>query len=284
MKADSPFNLLSPADMAKFADETCCYKANKRLKITYLSAFTAGIFISIAFVFYITATTGTASVPFGLAKLVGGLCFSLGLMLVVACGADLFTSTVLTIIPKATGRISWRCMFAHWFNVYIGNFIGALFFVALIWFAGQYAAANGLWGLNVLQTAQHKVEHTFIEAVCLGILANLMVCLAVWMSYAGRTLIDKLFALILPIGMFVASGFEHSIANMFLIPLAIVIKNFAPSEFWTHIGVTSEQFSNLTISNFLIDNLIPVTIGNIIGGALLVGLVNWLMYLRNNQH
>ncbi|HGN0431557.1 TPA: formate transporter FocA [Proteus mirabilis] len=284
MKADSPFNLLSPADMAKVADDVCCYKANKHIPTTYLSAFTAGMFISIAFVFYITATTGTASVPFGLAKLVGGICFSLGLMLVVVCGADLFTSTVLTIIPKATGRISWAKMFANWINVYIGNFIGALFFVALMWFAGQYAAANGLWGLNVLQTAQHKVEHTFIEAVCLGILANLMVCLAVWMSYAGRTLIDKLFALILPIGMFVASGFEHSIANMFLIPLGIVIKNFAPAEFWTTVGASPEQFSNLTVSNFLVDNLLPVTIGNIIGGAVLVGLVYWLMHLRGDKH
>lgn len=153
-----------------------------------------------------------------------------------------------------------------------------------MWFAGQHMAANGLWGLNVLQTAQHKVEHTFIEAVCLGILANLMVCLAVWMSYAGRTLIDKLFALILPIGMFVASGFEHSIANMFLIPLGIVIKNFAPTEFWTKVGASPEQFSNLTVSNFLSDNLLPVTIGNIIGGAVLVGLVYWLMHLRGDKH
>ncbi|EEG83869.1 formate/nitrite transporter [Proteus penneri ATCC 35198] len=161
-------------------------------RLTYLHLLRECLYQLLLF-FYITATTGTASVPFGLAKLVGGICFSLGLMLVVVCGADLFTSTVLTIIPKATGRISWGKMFANWINVYLGNFIGALFFVALMWFAGQHMAANGLWGLNVLQTAQHKLEHTFIEAVCLGILANLMVCLAVWMSYAGRSLIDKLF-------------------------------------------------------------------------------------------
>ncbi|WP_445494118.1 formate transporter FocA [Photorhabdus sp. SF281] len=283
MRADSPFDLLPPAVMTQIADDMGVYKTTKHPAITSISAITAGIFISIAFVFYITATTGTASVPYGLAKLVGGICFSLGLMLVVVCGADLFTSTVLTIISKATGRITWNQMFKNWINVYLGNLMGALFFVAVIWFAGQYNVANGLWGLNVLQTADHKIHHTFIEALFLGILANLMVCLAVWMSYAGRSLMDKIFVMILPVSMFVASGFEHSIANMFLIPLGIVIKNFAPTEFWINVGATPEQFSQLTISHFITDNLIPVTIGNIIGGAILVSLTYWLIYLRSEQ-
>ncbi|EYU14159.1 formate transporter FocA [Photorhabdus aegyptia] len=283
MKADNPFNLLPPAVMTQIANDIGVYKTTKPVAITYLSAITAGVFISIAFVFYITATTGTASVPYGLAKLVGGICFSLGLMLVVVCGADLFTSTVLTIIAKATGRITWHQMIKNWIDVYLGNLIGALFFVAIIWFAGQYRIADGLWGLNVLQTANHKMHHSFIEALFLGILANLMVCLAVWMSYAGRSLMDKIFAMILPISMFVASGFEHSIANMFLIPLGIIIKHFAPTEFWINVGTTPEQFSQLTISHFITDNLIPVTIGNIIGGAVLVGLTYWSIYLRNGQ-
>ncbi|MCW7760635.1 formate transporter FocA [Photorhabdus luminescens] len=283
MKADTPFNLLPPAVMTQIANDIGVYKTTKPVAITYLSAITAGVFISIAFVFYITATTGTASVPYGLTKLVGGICFSLGLMLVVVCGADLFTSTVLTIISKATGRITWYQMIKNWINVYLGNLIGALFFVAIIWFAGQYRVADGLWGLNVLQTANHKMHHSFIEALFLGILANLMVCLAVWMSYAGRSLMDKIFAMILPVSMFVASGFEHSIANMFLIPLGIVIKHFAPSEFWINVDATPEQFSQLTISHFITDNLIPVTIGNIIGGAVLVGLTYWSIYLRSEQ-
>ncbi|PHM40181.1 formate transporter [Xenorhabdus mauleonii] len=283
MKTDNPFNLFSPAVMAQIADDSGVYKVNKHPTVTYLSAIMAGVFISIAFVFYLTATTGTSAIPYGLAKLTGGICFSLGLMLVVICGVDLFTSTVLTIISKATGRITWSQMFKNWFNVYVGNLIGALFFVALLWFSGQYTVANGAWGLNVLQTADHKMHHSFIEAICLGILANLMVCLAVWMSYAGRSLIDKLFALILPIGMFVASGFEHSIANMFLIPFGIVIKNFAPDTFWAKVGANPEQFSQLTVSNFITDNLIPVTIGNIIGGAILVGLTYWFIYLRGGK-
>nr|WP_256465951.1 formate transporter FocA [Yersinia ruckeri] len=283
VKADNPFDALLPAAMAKVAEDAGVYKATKHPIKTFYLAITAGVFISIAFVFYITATTGTAAVPFGLAKLVGGICFSLGLMLVVVCGGDLFTSTVLTTVAKASGRITWRQLAANWANVYIGNLVGALFFVGLIWFAGQYMVANGQWGMNVLQTADHKLHHTFIQAVCLGILANLMVCLAVWMSYSGRTIMDKMFAMILPVGMFVASGFEHSIANMFMIPMGIVIKNFASPEFWQAVGATPEQFANLTVSNFVIDNLIPVTIGNIIGGGLLVGLTYWVIYLRGDQ-
>jgi len=283
VKADNPFDLILPAATAKIAEDAGVYKATKHPLKTFYLAITAGVFISIAFVFYITATTGTAGVPFGLAKLVGGICFSLGLMLVVVSGADLFTSTVLIVIAKASGRISWCQLGANWLNVYIGNLIGALFFVALIWFSGEHMVANGQWGLNVLQTADHKLHHTFVEAVCLGILANLMVCLAVWMSYSGRSLMDKMFAMILPVGMFVASGFEHSIANMFMIPMGIVVKHFATPEFWQAVGAAPEQFAHLTVSNFIIDNLIPVTIGNIIGGGLLVGLTYWVIYLRGGK-
>lgn len=283
MKADNPFDLLLPAAMAKVAEEAGVYKATKQPLTTFFLAITAGVFISIAFVFYITVTTGTGAVPWGLAKLVGGICFSLGLMLVVVCGADLFTSTVLIVVAKASGRISWLQLARHWINVYIGNLFGALFFVALIWFSGEHMLANGAWGLNVLQTADHKMHHSFIEAVCLGTLANLMVCLAVWMSYSGRTLTDKMLAMVLPVAMFVACGFEHSIANMFMIPMAIVIRDFASPEFWQAAGATADQFSSLTVSNFIVDNLIPVTIGNIIGGGILVGLTYWVIYLRGGD-
>ncbi|PKH24286.1 formate transporter FocA [Enterobacterales bacterium CwR94] len=284
MKADNPFNLLLPQAMAKVAEDAGVYKATKHPLTTFFLAITAGVFISIAFVFYITATTGTAGMPFGIAKLIGGLCFSLGLILVVICGADLFTSTVLIVVAKASGRITWGQLARNWINVYIGNLFGALFFVALIWFSGEHMLANGAWGLNVLQTADHKMHHTFIQAVSLGILANLMVCLAVWMSYSGRSMTDKMFAMILPVAMFVASGFEHSIANMFMIPMAIVIKQFASPDFWLAAGSSASQFSHLTVSNFITDNLIPVTLGNIIGGGLLVGLTYWVIYLRGGDH
>lgn len=284
MKADNPFDLLLPAAMAKVAEEAGVYKATKQPMTTFFLAITAGVFISIAFVFYITATTGTAAMPFGIAKLIGGICFSLGLILCVICGADLFTSTVLIVVAKASGKITWGQLAKNWVNVYFGNLIGCLLFVLLMWLSGEYMTANGGWGLNVLQTADHKMHHTFIEAVALGILANLMVCLAVWMSYSGRSLMDKAMIMVLPVAMFVASGFEHSIANMFMIPMGIVIRNFASPEFWTAIGSSPESFSHLTIMNFITDNLIPVTIGNIIGGGLLVGLTYWVIYLRGDNH
>ncbi|WP_267372997.1 formate transporter FocA [Gilliamella sp. B3172] len=279
MSNDKLVDSLSPAQMTQIAEEIGNYKVNKHPSSTILSAIIAGVFISIAFVFYITVTTGTATVAFGLAKLVGGICFSLGLMLVVCCGADLFTSTVLTILPRMTRKVSWFKMIRNWIFVYIGNFIGAILFVAVIWFSGQYMVANGLWGLNVLQTADHKLHHTFVEAVFLGLLANLMVCLAAWMSYAGRSLLDKMLIMVLPVAMFVASGFEHSIANMFMIPMGIVINNFASPEFWTAVGVSPDAFKELTVEHFILNNLIPVTIGNILGG-LAVALPYWALYLR----
>ncbi|WP_267351754.1 MULTISPECIES: formate transporter FocA [unclassified Gilliamella] len=279
MSNDKLVDSLSPAQMTQIAEEVGNYKVNKHPSSTILSAIIAGVFISIAFVFYITVTTGTSTVAFGLAKLVGGICFSLGLMLVVCCGADLFTSTVLTILPKMTHKVSWFRMIRNWILVYIGNFIGAILFVGVIWFSGQYMVANGMWGLNVLQTADHKLHHTFIEAVFLGLLANLMVCLAAWMSYAGRSLLDKMLIMILPVAMFVASGFEHSIANMFMIPMGIVINNFASPEFWHAIGVSPDAFKELTVEHFVLKNLIPVTIGNILGG-LVVALPYWALYLR----
>lgn len=279
MSNDKLVDSFSPAQMTQIAEELGNYKVNKNPTSTIVSAILAGVFISIAFVFYITATTGTSTVAFGLAKLVGGICFSLGLMLVVCCGTDLFTSTILTILPKMTHKISWIKMFRNWILVYIGNFIGAILFVGVIWFSGQYMVANGLWGLNVLQTADHKLHHTFIEAVFLGLLANLMVCLAAWMSYAGRSLLDKMLIMVLPVAMFVASGFEHSIANMFMIPMGIVINNFASPEFWTTVGISPDSFKALTVEHFIVNNLIPVTIGNILGG-LLVAIPNWALHLR----
>lgn len=280
MKADNSVTLLSPAEMAQTAEDLAVYKTNKKPTATFLSAILAGVFISIAFAFYITVTTSATDAHSGMTKLVGGLCFSLGLILVVVMGNDLFTSTILTSVAKASRRISFGSMIKNWIMVYLGNFAGALLFVLLIWFAGQ---TNGLWGLSVLKLASHKLHHTFFEAFCLGILANLMVCFAVWMSYAGRSLIDKSFIMILPVAMFVASGFEHSIANMFMIPLGIIVKNFSTPEFWKLIGATSEQFSHLTLQHFITNNLIPVTLGNIVGG-LAVGLPNWQLYLRNKHH
>ena len=274
--------------MAHKAEDVGVYKATKKPLQSFILAITAGIFISIAFVFYTTVTTGAGDVPYGMAKFVGGIAFSLGLILVVVCGGELFTSTVLTSVAKASNRITWGQLTRNWVTVYFGNMVGAFLFVAMIWFAGQHTAANGEWGINAMKIAQHKLHHSFFQAVLLGVLCNLMVCLAVWMTFSCRTVTDKVLVMILPVAMFVACGFEHSIANMFMIPIAITIQTFASPEFWTATGHTAAEFSDLTLSHFIFANLIPVTIGNIIGGGLLVGMTYWLIYrrdeLKSNAH
>ncbi|MEI6860174.1 MAG: formate transporter FocA [Shewanella sp.] len=280
MDKNNPFDPLLPDEMTKKAEEVGVAKVTKKPFQVFFLAMSAGVFISIAFVFYITVTTGAADAPWGMTKLVGGLAFCLGLILVVVCGGELFTSTVLTVVALASNRITNTQLAINWTTVYFGNMAGAFFFVILIWLAGSYLGHSGEWGINAMKVAQHKIHHSFIQAVSLGILCNLLVCLAVWMTFSCRSNTDKVLVMIFPVSMFVACGFEHSIANMFMIPTGIIIQNFAGPEFWEMTGHTASEFSDLTIPNFIFNNLIPVTIGNIIGGGLFVGLAYWIVYRR----
>ncbi|MDP8078499.1 formate transporter FocA [Phocoenobacter skyensis] len=272
----------SPTEMAKIAQDGAVYKALKKPLYAFISAILAGAFIAIAFVFYTTVKTGAGNMPWGIANLIGGIVFSLGLMLVVVFGTDLFTSTTLTIIAKASGKISLTQMLKNWGVVYFGNFVGGLVIVALMWFAGQYMADHGQWGLTILKVSQHKLHHTWVEAFSLGIMCNVMVCAGVWMSYAGKSLTDRTLILILPIAMFVASGFEHCVANMFMVPMGILIQHCASPEFWSAISIDPAQFADLTIGHFINSNLIPVTLGNIVGGSFFIGLVQWFLYIRKH--
>ncbi|WP_108649442.1 formate transporter FocA [Dongshaea marina] len=277
---ENPVDCLSPEAIAALAEETTIAKATKPIGKSFMLAITAGVFISIAFVFYVTVTTGSAGMPWGMSHFVGALAFSLGLILVVLLGAELFTSSTLTILARASNRITTRQVLGNWVLVYLGNFVGAMVMVALIFFSAQFMADKGQWGLTALKLAQHKIHHTFVQAVCLGILCNLLVCLAVWMAFGARSATDKVMVLILPVAMFVASGFEHSIANMFMIPTGIIIHAFAGPEFWQAIGHSPSDFADLTVHNFVLKNLIPVTLGNIIGGGVMVGLVYWGIFRR----
>lgn len=274
--------MFSPAEMAKIAEDSAVYKATKNQFYSFLSAITAGGFIAIAFVFYTTTQVGANELPWGIAKLIGGLVFSLGVIMCVVFGSELFTSSTLTAVAKASGRISWTQMFKNWLAVYAGNFVGAMSIVILIWLTGQIMAANGQWGLTILKTAQHKIHHTWLEAFSLGIFCNIMVCIAVWMAYAGKSLTDKAFIMMLPISMFVASGFEHCVANMFMIPMGVMIHSFASPEFWTSIGVDPAQYADLDLSHFIFKNLIPATLGNIVGGVFFIGLMQWFLYLKKH--
>ena len=283
MHAENKIDELLPHQITEKADNIAYSKATKAFLSAFYLAITAGMFISLAFVFYITVTTGAGNLAWGLKCLIGGLAFSLGLLLVVVVGGELFTSSTLTLIAKASNRISTMQMLKNWLVVYFGNFVGASFLVFLIFFAGLYNADHGQWGLTALQVAQHKLHHSFTEAVALGILCNIMVCLAIWMAFGAKTVTDKMFAVLLPVAMFVSSGFEHCIANMFMVPTGILIQHFASPEFWIAIGQDPSTFADLSTSNFIFHNLIPVTIGNIIGGGVIVGLMHWMIYLRPTQ-
>ena len=275
MKAESPFDCLKPEAIAAVAEDITYGKATKPAAKTFMLAITAGAFIAIAFVFYITVLATGGS------KLAGGVCFALGLILCVILGGELFTSTTLTLVARAANRITWSQMLKNWAIVYFGNLIGGLIMVALIMLSSQYMNTSGQWGLTALNVAQHKIHHTFVEAVALGILCNLMVCLAAWMAFGGRTMTDKALIMILPVAMFVASGFEHSIANMFMIPVGIAIQTFAGPEFWQAISADPATYADLTIGHFIVNNLIPVTIGNIIGGGM-IGLTYWFIFRRHH--
>lgn len=277
----SQFDSLLPPQMAERAAETGVGKATKAAYKSFLLAISAGIHIGIAFVFYTVVTTGAHDLPYGVTKLLGGIAFSLGLILVVITGGELFTSTVLTLVAKASGKISWRQLMKNWTVVYLGNLAGSVLLVAIMLSTCQYMEDGGQLGLNAMAISQHKLHHTFLQAFSLGLMCNILVCLAVWMTFSARSLTDKVMVLVLPVAMFVSSGFEHCIANMFQVPMAIGIKNFAPEAFWQMTGANIADYADLNMMDFIINNLIPVTLGNVVGGGVFVGMWYWLIYLKD---
>lgn len=273
----------SAAEMMSEAERYALKKISKRSGATISLAILAGAFIGLAFLFYTTVTTGNESTSWGLNRLAGGLAFSMGLILIVIFEGELFTSTVLSSISWANNQVGIGKLFMTWTKVYFGNFLGAMLILLLVTGAGLYQLDGGSWGLNALNIAQHKLHHTWLEAFTLGVLCNILVCTAIWLTFCSANPVVKAFMTMLPVAMFVSSGFEHSIANMFMVPLGIVISNFAPEAFWTGLGVNAASYSDLTVSHFIFNNLIPVTIGNIVGGAVLVGLANWGIYRKQLQ-
>ncbi|MDX5593359.1 formate transporter FocA [Pseudovibrio sp. SPO723] len=268
----------SPSEMMQQAEHYASSKTSKPTAMTLGLAVMAGVFIGLAFVFYITITTGSEALGWGLTRVAGGLAFSMGLILVVICGGELFTSSVLSAIARANRQITSFQMLKGWAKVYVGNFFGAMLLLLLVAMAGLYQLDHGQWGLNALNISQHKLHHTPAQAFALGILCNMLVCLAIWMTFSSTQMLTKAMMVVLPVAMFVSTGFEHSVANMFMVPLGITIQNFAGPEFWQSVGATPGQYSDLTLYNFIVANLIPVTLGNIVGGAVLVGLSNWRIY------
>lgn len=286
---------LLPQEMATRAEYLGVRKAEMPFFKMFMLAVLAGAFISLGAIFATTVSAGgmvvtsldgtvtfNTSLPYGVTRLLTGFVFSLGLILVVVGGAELFTGNNLIVMAWASGKVTGWSLLRNWVIVYLGNFVGSIGTVVLMFLTKQYTFGANSVGIAALKIGVTKVDLTFIQAVALGILANGLVCLAVWLTYSARSTLDKILAIIFPITAFVAAGFEHSIANMYFIPYALFIKDFDPN-FVATVGDKVVNLDHLTWQAFLVKNLIPVTIGNIIGGAVLVAAVYWAIFLRSDH-
>jgi formate/nitrite transporter len=283
---------LLPQEMATRAEYLGVRKAEMPLLKMFMLSVLAGAFISLGAIFATTVSAGSMAIttatgeaafstglPFGVVRLLAGLVFSLGLILVVVGGAELFTGNNLIVMAWASGKVTGRALLRNWVIVYLGNFAGAIWTAALMFFTKQYTFGANSVGIAALKTGVAKSDLTFIQAIALGILCNALVCMAVWLTFSARSTVDKIVAIIFPITAFVAAGFEHSIANMYFIPYALFIKMF-DAKFMSAVADKVPGLDKLTWQAFWFGNLLPVTIGNIIGGAVLVAAVYWAIFLR----
>jgi formate/nitrite transporter len=280
---DRQLDALLPPEMAARAEAVGVRKVRLDAVSLFALAVLAGAFISLGAIFATTLSAGAGDLPFGVVRLLAGLAFSLGLILVIVGGAELFTGNTLIVLAWASGKVSSGLVLRNWSIVYFGNLVGAFATVAVMFVTGQYAFGDGSVGLAALAIGNAKAGLEFVPAIALGMMCNALVCLAVWLTFSARTTTDRILAIVPPIAAFVAAGFEHSVANMYFIPEAIAIRTWAPDGFWAAIGRVPSDFPDLTVQAFLFANLLPVTIGNVIGGALMVGVVYWFVYLRRDR-
>jgi formate/nitrite transporter len=276
------FEAIMPASMAVRAEQSGVKRASTDPLTVLVLSVLAGAFIAFGAIFATTVTAG-AGLPYGVARLLTGLVFSVGLLMVIIAGAELFTGNNIIVMAWASGKVKTRALLLNWVLSFAGNFVGAILTAAIMFYTTQYTFGDGAVGLVALNTANAKASLAFIPALTLGIMCNALVCLAVWMCFSARTNIDRVVTAVPPIAAFAAAGFEHCIANIYFIPMGLFIKAGAPQSFWAAIGRTATDYPGLTWSNFFFGNLIPVTIGNIIGGSIMIAAVYWFVYLRKSS-
>lgn len=275
--------LFSPAEIIEKTVENSEAKISLSVPKTLLLGVMAGAFIglsaygsSLAACRILTETTA-----FGLGKLVTGAVFSTGLMMVIFCGAELFTGNCLMLIGVLEGRATIRRVLRNWFFVYIGNFIGGATLALVVFHCGQFSNAACVMGGMTVKIAADKVCNTFTSNILLGLLCNFLVCTAVWMATAARDATGKIWATFFPIMLFVISGFEHSVANMYYITAGMLAATDpAYLEAARTLGVTEAQINALNCLGMWTRNLFPVTIGNMLGGCLCVAVPYWGTYRR----
>ncbi len=273
-------NFLTPAEICAFTEESGVKKALLPSVKQFVLGILAGAFIAFASegsnmaAFNLLAEPGT----YGLGRCVAGVVFPTGLMLVVLCGGELFTGNTLMGIALTQRRISWSGMLRNWFFVYLGNFVGSVFLAHMMANSGLFNQGAGLLGGVTIKIAAGKASLPFISAFYLGIMCNWLVCLAVWIASGAKDMGGKILGIFCPIWLFITSGFEHSVANMYYVPAGLMAKS---NPAWAAASKLSpEALDALTWPAFFVNNLVPVTLGNIVGGMGFVGMAYWFSYLR----
>ena len=277
---------LTPSEIAEYTIEAGVNKT----KMTALNMFVLGILAG-AFIAFAAEGSNMAAYnlfsnagTYGLGKVLAGAVFGTGLMLVLVAGGELFTGNTMIIAGVLDKKVTIKAMLKNWIFVYLGNFVGAILIAYMMNKSGLYNSSAGLLGGMTIKIASYKVGLTFMQAFYLGIMCNWLVCLAVWMCYGAKDMTGKLLAIFFPIWLFITSGFEHSVANMYYIPAGIMAKG---TKAWADsaitLGVTPEKLINLNWGSFVTNNLIPVTLGNIVGGGIFVGAVYWFVYVKKKN-
>lgn len=265
----------------ELADNVMPMKASFRKSKLFVLAIAAGAFIAFGAQVSLNVMTGTEAISWGIAKLIGAMTFATGLMMVVLTGAELFTGNVMMSFAVIEKKITIGRLLRNWSIVYIGNFVGSIILAALIYFSGCSHNSHEALGVMGLTTAYTKASLPFVEAFTRGILCNWLVCLAIWMASSSRHVIGKIFAIFFPIMTFVASGYEHSIANMYFLTNGLFLKHTPAIAAAS--GLTPDQLAAFTWKSCLINNLLPVTLGNIVGAMVFVVLLFWTAYLRDDH-
>lgn len=260
---------LSPAEIEAKAELLGVSKSKMSFKQSFMLSMMAGAFISMGAMFFLLIVSDSA-LPFAAQRLIGGCLFSLGLLLVVVCGAELFTGNTMIVMSAASKKISWGAVLKNWIVVFFGNFAGALVMVGLVYLSNFQGMNGGAVGTTIVSVAAGKMTPDWITLFAKGIMCNFLVCLAVWIAYGAKTVADKMLGILLPIAAFVACGFEHCVANMFFLPFGILLASM---------GVCPGGIDPSTVTwAGALWNWSASVPGNIVGGALFVGMAYWVAY------
>jgi len=279
-------NYLTPAEITEYTINAGAAKTKLPALHMFILGILAGAFIAFAAEGSNMAAYNllSDSATYGLGKALAGAVFGTGLMMVLVAGGELFTGNTMILAGMLDGKVTLPAMLRNWFFVYLGNFVGSLFIAYLMTKSGLFNSSAGLLGGMTIKIAAYKTGLTFMQAFFLGIMCNWLVCIAVWMCYGAKDMAGKLLAVFFPIWLFITSGFEHSVANMYYIPAGIMAKG---TKTWADsaavLGVTPEKLAHLNWGTFALSNLVPVTLGNIVGGGLFVGAAYWFVYLRKRE-